>query len=182
MTEHGKRQQTESRLAGMEGTGEPGAEGMGLSKTASCGVPHHPCNTPLCWGSRTPGKVLPSEARPRRTPPAPDGVGALSGRKEAAPLLMYSPEKASKACPTEPHVSPQARPDSREGTSPLSPRKAGEVEGATQFPSLSAGLAAGQARGEGPQSQGRELGRAGSPASATVCCRAGRKAVPRSMF
>lgn len=48
---------------------------------------------------------------------------------------------------------------------PTIPRKAAEVEGAAQSPSLSAGPAAGQAPGEVPHSQGRELGRAGSQAS-----------------
>lgn len=46
------------------------------------------------------------------------------------------------------------------GDIPTVPRTAAEVEGATQSPSLSTGLAPG----EGPHSQGREPGRAGSRA------------------
>lgn len=77
---------------GYKGTG---AEGMSMSRKNSCGVLPPPLQHPSVPGLSSPGKALPLEAYPSCAPTAPDAAGALSRRKEAAPLLMHSPEKAT---------------------------------------------------------------------------------------
>lgn len=66
-----------------------------MSRKNSCRVPPPPLQHPSVPGPSSPGKALPLEAYPSCAPTAPDAAGALSRRKEAAPLLMYSPEKAT---------------------------------------------------------------------------------------
>lgn len=85
VAEHGKQQQTKSRLAGMEGTGEPGQKTQACPKTPAVECIHHPYN--ICTRALAPqGKVLPSDTRPSRALTAPNAAGVLSKRKEAAPL------------------------------------------------------------------------------------------------